>query len=100
MKFFMAPVFFAVFLLSASAANWVGLDGTSFYFDVESVKREGDLANITFTDDSRSGLWEMHFDCKRRLLVLPKQWAGSIDENQYRKKAFKLACGRWWEVWK
>lgn len=100
MKYVVQSAALSVFLSSASAANWVGLGDTGLYFDTDSVKREGDLASILFTDDSRKDMWGMHFDCKRRLLIRPQQWAGSIDDNGYRKKAFKLACERWWEVWK
>lgn len=90
----------ALFALSASAESWIGIDG--YYYDKDSRKRSGDIAEIRVKDPDSVGTNSWHVakvDCKRDLWLYNGK-AEPIPSYTVWSEIAKQACKKSWEVWK
>ncbi len=82
-------------LSACSKENWISV-GDDFYVDSASAKRNGDIGTVTIKYGKDSGWYE--FDCQtRKILKMPEL---PVDVDSPMGKASKIACSRWFEVWK
>lgn len=82
-----------------SAANWKAIEGYNAYVDVDSKKREGDIAsiNVRLTGSQYTYVtWD--FDCVRWRVLDDKN--SQLPPNTLGDEVAKIACKRKWEVWK
>lgn len=79
------------------AENWKAVDGTNLYVDLDTRKRNGDVAEIKVRGiHPYPVLWE--FDCIRWRVLNDENSA--IPKNSLWDAVGKIACKRTWEVWK
>ncbi len=93
---------FAIILISVSACskeNWISVSD-EFYVDSASAKRNGDIANVTVKYQSE--VTSLEFDCiNNKSVDYPKiDMRGTDQLTVGLSKSMKIACSRWFEVWK
>jgi hypothetical protein len=85
----------AISLSACSKENWVSV-GSSMYIDSASTKRNGDIGGVTMKFEN-SDEW-VEFDCvNRKLIKYPNE---ELQIGSSLHTALKIACSRWFEVWK
>jgi hypothetical protein len=82
---------------SVRAENWKSV-GDGFYVDVDSAKRRGDIGTIRVRYKGEHSLAE--FDCKNKLYIPKNAEPFSFDESSFLGEMIKIACTKWYEVWK
>ena len=81
--------------LSAHAEKWVSV-GANMYVATASQRRDGDIGGVTLKFEN-SDEW-VEFDCVNRKLI--KYPSKELQIGSPLHSALKIACSRWFEVWK
>lgn len=84
----------------AFATDWKSL-GDGWFVEKDSAKKYGDIGVVTIRFNDALG--DASFDCKRRLALEPKAWVDNVpisDNGSVIAEIFRVACSKWYEVWK
>jgi hypothetical protein len=98
-KYLLIATISMAFTTTAHAEKWI--KSGQFYFDYNSIKKEGDIASITFKDSPINPAFRMYFDCIEKTANVygwPK--AISYDNNSILGKVASDTCKKSWQFWK
>lgn len=86
-------------LSACSKENWISVSD-EFYVDSASAKRNGDIAKVTIKYQRE--VTSLDFDCiNNKSVDYPKIDMSDTDQLTIGlSKSMKIACSRWFEVWK
>lgn len=99
-KILIASLLLVVLQAANAAANWVQIGNTDFYYDANSIRKNGELASMSVRKvgtDWGSDSWEI--DCKRRLLLNRKE-SLPIRAGDDLEPVADRACKNKWQFWK